>query len=253
MVATFGAVGWMSVAAVFHSQQAVRMSRDGAPGEGGGDREEALDDTPSESEVPSQFQNAEDGDGVGYDPQMGHAFRRGDQEAFRAILERFGRLIQATLASFAPDDPDTRDVLYQEVCIRIWEQYAKYEERGKMQGWLVTLARRHARNCLKQESSYQSMVERYCAEYIPRSNMSDLLANPEKLLRYGRFLNRVRSAHRDLPDRQAKTLELVVREDRTTGETAKELGVSRATVRSNLRLARAKLRALLSDAADELS
>lgn len=227
------------------------MSRGDWAGDDRDDCKEALDDKAMELEAPSQPPPAESD--AEYDPQIGEAFRRGDQEAFRVILARFGPMIQNIVRWYAPDDRDARAGLYQEVCIRIWKKHSKYEEQGKMRGWLSTLAHRHARNYTGQRGSYDAAVDRFRAEHIPSENMSALLTSPERVLRYQGFVDRLQGALGNLPDRQAKTFGLVIGQGCTPAEAAKELGVSPATVRSNLRLVRAKLRALLSDFKDEMS
>lgn len=187
------------------------------------------------------------------DSSIGKGFRQGDRAAFRAMLDRFGPMIQRIVSSYAPNEPDAQEGLYQEVCIRVWQQRHKYDEQGKMASWLSTLAHRHIRNCNARANTRGLALDRYRTEHIPKESIPSLLANPARLLRYRRIVDRVQKALEQLPDRQSRAFRLVVVLEYSPAEAAKELGVSQATVRSNIRHARAKLRELLTDVTDELS
>ena len=68
----------------------------------------------------------------------------GTTSGFRAVLDRYGPLIRSVVFSYADSD-DERGDLYQEVCIRMLEKRAKYQERDSMGGWIRTVARHVAR------------------------------------------------------------------------------------------------------------
>lgn len=227
------------------------MSGPDGPGEYG-DGRNRLDDANNGPDEASQPLHGSETDGEEH-KRIGKAFQQGDTTAFATILQRFGPLIRAIVVSYAPNDVNAQNGLYQEVCIRIWKQHSLYEERGQLSAWLSTLAHRHVRNCLARRASHDSAVERFSVEYIPRQNIATLLSNPERVLRYRRFLDRLGIALAELSERQARVFDLVIVREQTVAETAKELNVSRATVRSHLRHARARLRELLSDLRDELS
>ena len=59
-------------------------------------------------------------------------FRSGDPTAFRTVVEQCGPLIRSMVASYVRD-PDDRDDLYQEICIRVWEYRAQFSGRDLSQ------------------------------------------------------------------------------------------------------------------------
>lgn len=202
-----------------------------------------------------QDARSSDGDGTpdtvpdAIDPE---AFRKGEDECFRAVLDRFGGLIRRVVRSYADCDDD-RDDLYQEVCIRILEQRGKYREDGSMGGWIAAIARNVARNWRVSRSARESAKGRYATAIVPMEAAGHLTADPSKLLNYKQLLTNVKQVLAALPDRQAEAFRLVHIEGYSPREAAGIVGVETATVRSNLRHARKKLREQLAELRDELS
>lgn len=190
--------------------------------------------------------------GTEYDPIDCVAFRNGDDECFRAILSRFGPLIRKTVWSYA-DSADDREDLYQEVCIRILEQRHKYRERGSPGAWIGTVARHVARNWGASRSALESAKDRYATATAPIEAAGHITADPSRLLNYKDFLTKLTQALDVIPDQQAKAFRLVQIEGYSAKEAARILDAEPATVRSNLRHARKKLRKQLGEMRNELS
>lgn len=180
------------------------------------------------------------------------AFRRGDPDSFGEILCRFGGLVHSIAASHAPDR-DAQEDLYQEICIRVWQQRSSYEPRGSLAGWIKRLGHRHALNWLARRASRNSALDRYSVERIPRDNVCSLLNDPWRLLKYQRFLDRVAEALAKVSPRQAEAFTLVHIKGNSPRRAASVMGVSISTVRSNVRHARVRLREILEEARDDLS
>lgn len=182
----------------------------------------------------------------------GNAFRDGDDQSLRAVLDRFGPLIRKLVWPYADSD-DEREDLYQEVCIQILEQRRKYREQGKMGGWIGSLARNVAKDWHRARSAHESAKDRYSIAVVPIEAARHVAEDPSRLLNYGEFLANVRRVLDSLPDRQAKAFQLVHIEGHSPKEAGRILNVATATVRSNLRHARKKLREQLEELKDELS
>ncbi len=180
------------------------------------------------------------------------AFRRGDPDAFRALLESHGHLIKAITGSYAQDG-DERDDLYQEVCVRIWKQRLRYEHRGSLSAWIARLTHHHARNWRARRMARASAMNRYSVQVVPVQDARELLSDPGRLLNYRRFLDTLEQALAKLPARQAEAFVVVHIKGNSPGVAARKLGVSPATIRSHLRHARIKLRTLLKASKDDLS
>ena len=180
------------------------------------------------------------------------AFRRGDPECFALVLRRFGPLIRSIVAAYAKD-PDDQDDLYQEVCIRLLTRRRFYKEIGAMEGWVTTLARGCCRNWYQARKSSVSAAKRYAAQVPPTEESGALLDDPSRLLDYRTFLERLDRAVAELPSSQRRALRLVHIEGHSVDRAARALGTTTATVRSNIRHARRKLRELMRDEGYELS
>ena len=180
------------------------------------------------------------------------AFRRGDPECFALVLRRFGPLIRSIVAAYTKD-PDDQDDLYQEVSIRLLTRREFYREVGAMEGWVTTLARGCCRNWYEARKSRVSTAKRYSAQVPPTEESDALLDDPSRLLDYRTFLERLDRAVAELPSRQRKALRLVHIKGHSVDRAARTLGTTTATVRSNIRHARKKLRELMRDEGYELS
>ena len=172
------------------------------------------------------------------------AFQRGDSECFALFLRRFGPLIKRIVAAYA-QDPDDQEDLYQEVSIRILRRRKSYKEIGAMDGWVTTLARGCCRNWYEARKSRVSAAERYAAQVAPTEESDALFDDPSRLLDYRTFLERLERAVEELPSRQRSAWRLVHVDGHSVDRAARMLRTTAATVRSNIRHARKKLRELM--------
>lgn len=181
----------------------------------------------------------------------GEAFRDGDDECFRAVLDRFESLIRSVVFSYADSD-DEREDLYQEVCIRILEKRAKYREQDSMGGWIRTVARHVARNWRDSRLAREAAKDGYATAIAPIKAAAHITEDPSRLLNYKECLANVTRALDGIPDQQARAFRLVQIEGYSAKEAAQIMGSKRRTVRSNLRHARRKLREQLAELKDEM-
>lgn len=180
------------------------------------------------------------------------AFRRGEQHAFQAVLERYGPTIEAIVASYTAEPADRQD-LYQEICVRMWQNGSKYRDGGKFSGWVVRLANNHARNWLDRRRRRDAIFDPHEPETAPVEQADTLFSDPYRLLRFNRFLDHLDGALAKLPPKQFKMFTMVCLEGHPPKAVAEELEVSVGTVRSNVRHVRAKLIAQLKDPRHALS
>jgi len=181
----------------------------------------------------------------------GVAFRDGDDECFRAVLDRYGPLIRSVVFSYADSD-DEREDLYQEVCVRMLEKRAKYRERDSMGGWIRTVARHVAQNWRDLRLAREAAKDSYAATIAPIETAAHITEDPSRLLNYKESLANATRALDGIPDQQAEAFRLVQIEGYTAREAARIMGSKRRTVRSNLRHARKKLREQLAELKDEM-
>ncbi len=180
------------------------------------------------------------------------AFRRGDRDAFHAVLERFGSTIMAVVATYTTEHDDQQD-LYQEICVRLWQNAGDYRNTGKFSGWVAKLANSHARNWLDRRRKRDRIFESREGEAIPTQEADTLSSDPPRLLMFNRLLDHLEGALAKLPPRQLKMFTMVCLEGHPPKAVAQHLNVSARTVRSNVRHVRAKLREWLEDHRHALS
>ena len=116
-----------------------------------------------------------------------------------------------------------------------------------MEGWVTTLARGCCRNWYEARKSRVSAADRYAAQVPPTEESDALFDDPSRLLDYRTFLERLDGAVDELPACQRKALRLVHIDGHSVDRAARTLGTTTATVRSNIRHARKKLRELVRD------
>lgn len=179
-------------------------------------------------------------------------FRSGDPAAFCTVVEQCGPLIRSIVASYVRD-PDDRDDLYQEICIRVWEYRAQFSGRGSLAGWINTIAQRSCYNWMKARKTRESRERQYSEDATVRADAAQLLEDPSQLAAWTDFVSQLRQSLAALPSRQADTFILVHVRGFTAKEAARTLGIRRATVRSNLRHAIKKLRHSMGDYENGLS
>ncbi|MGN6571376.1 MAG: sigma-70 family RNA polymerase sigma factor [Pseudolabrys sp.] len=165
-----------------------------------------------------------------------------DRGAFTALFEHFAPRIKAFLMRGGSDDA-LADELAQETLLAVWRKAASFDpSRATAATWIFTIAR-------------NLRVDRYRKEWRGVAAGDDLpdtvdeRAAPDEELSGGERDERVRRALRTLPPDQVKVIELSFFEETPHAEIAKALGIPLGTVKSRIRIAMTKLRALL----DELS
>ena len=88
---------------------------------------------------------------------------------------------------------------------------------------------------------------RYAAQVPPTEEFDALFDDPSRLLDYRTFLERLERAVDELPVRQRRAWRLVHTEGHSIDRAARRLRTTNATVRSNIRHARKKLRELMRE------
>ena len=168
-------------------------------------------------------------------------FRQGDPDACQLMLQRFGPLIMRVVTAYRLD-PDDRDDLYQEICIRVWGRRGQFSGRGSLSGWINAIAHNECRTWLAKHGRQKSRQTEFTPAVIASDEVAGLVADPSRLAALGEFMDHLRLKLAALPRRQAQAFILV----RGLGFSAKEaadiLGRAPATVRSNVRHAIKKLR-----------
>lgn len=78
----------------------------------------------------------------------------GDDEAWRVLLERYGKLIFTVAYSFNFPTTIVEEV-YQDVCLQAIRKMYTLQDRSKLQAWLVTIAKRL---CMQRKRKMKQVV-----------------------------------------------------------------------------------------------
>ena len=163
--------------------------------------------------------------------------QRRDKQAFATLFRVFAPRLKAWLQRTGTDGAQAEEIA-QEAMLAVWRKAALYEPgRAQPAAWIFTIARNHRIDTLRRSRLALPDPE----EPETAAPLADaMLVAEEQALR-------LRSAIATLPPEQAEALRLAYFEEFTHSRLETALGVPLGTVKSRLRLAMARLRAVLKD------
>ena len=175
----------------------------------------------------------------------------GDEGAFAEVVRRYASMIRAVIFNVVHNDPDTDDVL-QEVCMELWTRGRGFDAtKGKLLGWLITIARRRAIDKGRRRNSYARAQERLHWEAFARPQISRYqpleleVANAD----YAQLFQRIFAT---MPSGQKEVLQFVFYRGWTQREIARKTGIPLGTIKTRIELGIRKMRkALLAMGSEE--
>jgi RNA polymerase sigma-70 factor, ECF subfamily len=172
--------------------------------------------------------------------QLIHAIAaHGDRAAFTSLFLRFAPRAKAYLMQLGMDAGSAEE-LAQEALLLVWRKAAQYNpERASAAAWIFTIAR-NLRIDLARRTRLAMPVPDPLDEPPPTAQADAMLAAED-------LSARVRAALASLPAEQADVVRLSFFDDRAHADIERVLGIPLGTVKSRLRLAMSRLRALLED------
>ena len=158
------------------------------------------------------------------------ASRRGDSDAFTALVMRYQKMIHAVTFRMCGSEADAAD-LAQETFLRAWHNIDGFEGESKFSSWLYRIA---VNVCLTWKSHRQRENDahvRYFHERPADSSSNEPVQN-----------QMVQDALLKLPPKQRAAIVLTIYEELNHADAAKILGCSETTVSWRVFAARRKLR-----------
>lgn len=165
---------------------------------------------------------------------------RRDREAFAVLFEWFAPRVKSYMLKLGAS-PAAAEELAQDTLLAVWRKAESFDPaRAGAAAWIFTIARN-----LRIDAARRDRIFRVI-DAEPEEKASEE-PGPDALLASNEHSARIREAMKALPREQVEVIRLSFFEDRPHGEIAEKLQLPLGTVKSRLRLAMARLKALLDD------
>ena len=172
--------------------------------------------------------------------------RKGDQNAFRELVERHQHAVVRTVASMLGPGPDVDDVV-QEVFIRFYKTLGQFRGDATCKTYLTRIAINRSLDALRRR-------KRQRTRFVSRDNQTVSLleqgANDPRSERFDQ-MQLIHSAMNRLKPHHRAVIVLRLIDGYSTEETAQILGIAQGTVLSRLNRATVRLRSILSPILEE--
>lgn len=175
------------------------------------------------------------------------AVRRGDSDAFGAIVERYQRRLFG-LALMMTRDPAGAEEIAQDAFVRAFVHLDAYDDTRPFYPWISTIAVRLAQNWLVRRTRAGA---REGAGLDPDVPVPADGVDPLSALITDEADRRLWRSVTALPSGERTAVILYYRQDMSVGDIARALGVTRGTIKTLLFRARKRLRHALGDAGAE--
>ena len=173
------------------------------------------------------------------------ALREGNERAFRCLVENErDRLYHFVLNIL--NDADEAENVVQETFAEAYRQIDRFRGEAKVSTWLFSIARHLAYGVLRKSKRHNYLehdaiehIHAHAEEGMPSSASMETVEQAERK-------RLVHAALQELPPHYRRVVELRDLEERSTAETAEELGLTAVNVRVRLHRARKELGIYLS-------
>jgi RNA polymerase sigma factor (sigma-70 family) len=163
---------------------------------------------------------------------------RGDQDAFRQIVERHQNLVCALAFSACSNVAKSED-LTQETFLVAWQRLRELQEPGNLKAWLCGIVRNLARNAERKRAPRQ-----FHSDGIDGASFDaiDNSSPPHEVAAAREEAAIVEQALATIPENYREPLVLFYREDQSVQNVADAMGLSPDAVRQRLTRGRSMLR-----------
>ncbi|MBV8950681.1 MAG: sigma-70 family RNA polymerase sigma factor, partial [Actinobacteria bacterium] len=130
-------------------------------------------------------------------PELVAGARRGDQESWNALVERFSGLIWSIARGFGMNRTDAGEVT-QTTWLRLAEHLAHIDHPDRLAAWLATTARRECLRVLREGQRCQPYGDAVPEEAVIESAFAERLIRAERDEALWRSFSRLRSSDQAL-------------------------------------------------------
>ncbi|CAN5372221.1 hypothetical protein BH09MYX1_BH09MYX1_56110 [soil metagenome] len=179
----------------------------------------------------------------------------GNQEAFRALIERHQRRAFSIALSLVRDENDARE-LVQDAFLRVYKSLGNFQGQSSFFTWLYRIITNLSIDLIRKPGRQvaeltESTSRRHDPEESPEVDFPFLSridgADPSDVVRRGEIAGRLKTALDALPDYHRGVIVMREVEGLSYEEMAQAMGVSKGTIMSRLFHARQKLQRALVD------
>jgi RNA polymerase sigma-70 factor (ECF subfamily) len=179
-------------------------------------------------------------------PTLVERFVAGDNAAFGELVGRFQKKVYFLAYQVLGNHLDADEVL-QETFVRVYRKRKELVDVANFTSFVIRIASNYAIDLVRKRKSQATATEDLTE--LPGTLQLDLsrrVRTPGQILNDKRLMEEIRQALDTLPPRQKLTAILHDVEGYTKPEIAAMLDCPEATVRSNLHIARTKLKKILA-------
>jgi len=177
------------------------------------------------------------------DEQLMTLVKRGNESALATLYRRHTAILRTVISRVVHNDADTDDLL-QECFIELWKRAATYDEaKGKLLGWLITLARRRAIDRVRRRQAYSRAEERLIEH--SKSDSEECHNHVEQEANASDCSQALKKALSELPAAQREAIQMAYYQGLSQREIATKTGIPLGTIKTRLELAIRKVRAAL--------
>ncbi len=177
-------------------------------------------------------------------------FQAGDTQAFTGLVKRFQRRVYALAYRLLRNHAEADEVT-QETFVRVYRRIEQLKSPQYFTSFVYRIATNYAIDLLRRRKGrVVAMPEESEMPGSVQIALSEKVTDPHTKLENKELLAQILKATEELPPRQKMTLVLHDIEGLSKEEVSRIMGCPEATVRSNLHIARSKLKKKLGKLLD---
>ena len=176
-----------------------------------------------------------------FNPDIIHAFRKGDSQAFDAFF-RFHYRPLCYFAAQLTGDPSEAEDIVKDTFVKLWHKHAGFDSPHTIKAFLYITTRNAGINFLRRLKVKNTFSREFA--YLEESRRDELVLN--QLIR-AEFMQEIYNEIEKLPEKRREVFKLAYFEGLKNDEIAQRLGISVFTVKVQKGKALGALRLRFSD------
>jgi len=171
-------------------------------------------------------------------------FQKGDQQAFTELVNRFKKTIYAVAYRRLKNHLDADEVT-QETFVRVYKKIGELKSSQNFRSYIIRIALNFCTDLIRRRKKLVP-VDELTSQSDMSLSAAGSISSPERNLENAEIISEIEDAIEWLPPKQKMAFILHDLEGFSKSEVAKIMNCPQATVRSNLHIARTKLKKWLA-------